>query len=559
MLRKRPPPLPPSATTSQAAGKGSNRHPHKKQKLAALTPAPIPADAYAQLAKAPPLPVGSTFRPSPAGRREGQGVRAVPSSSSSSSSPPASSRVREDGQTESPPGGVDEEEVGSEEGSGSVQLVAASASRVSSSPSSSPSPSPVPSTGRPPPGTLPLQHLRFLLSSSHSLALVSPSISQHLVRLLRALSAQFAVELHEDVRSRFCLHCSALLLPGFNCTRVTTVDEQRMKRWRQKQQKRSAKRAKHRARSQSALSSNVDSVIGQHESSEAVDSAQQQQQQQPTAVTRRLRLSSAQRKAAEKARLRAQREATIRPVRFFHTIVVCGQCGQANEVEGSQVRKGGRHCPDVRSLIAGGSGAQRQRKGRPRAAQKMQPLVEESKPEVEEKKAARRRQQLQRQQQGLAKAAGKPAAARVGADAGPPSSDAFSGSLFFRFQRPGKQGLLSEAAAIASNSAVASSGAAAAQPFSFQHPAAKPAAPFIHTRAGVTAAQPTASLATQPLTLLEAAAKKRREEDKARKRQHRVAEFSSSSSASTSAPSLALPAAPTSAGGLYSLLQSFNR
>ena len=447
MQRKRPLPAPPARPA--IGGNGSKGPSRKKQKLTPAKPLPLPVDAYARLARAatpgPPPPPPPQQR-TPVNRGERTEERRARAERSSLPSPaPASPSPADDAERDSVALSLHdrdgEEEDGSEEAPvvaqmPSLVLMGAAASRasVTPSPSFSASPSPV-SSARPSSASLPLQHLHFLLSSAHSLALVSPSTSQHLVRLLRALSAQFAIDFGDDVRSHFCSHCNAVLLPGLTCTRRSAVDHQRTLRWTKKQQKKRAKREKHRTQPSlppSSSSSSLSETPLQPPNSHASDGVLQQ----PVVATPRLRLNSAQRKADEKACRRAQREAAIQPVRFFHSIVQCGQCGQENGVEGSQVKKGGRHCPDLRVISAGQSGAQTKRKSRTRGEpQKTQPRSEVSTPADEEKKAARRRHQLQRQQ-AMATTSSERGAAGSGEAPTSSTSDAFTGSLFFRFQKP---------------------------------------------------------------------------------------------------------------------------
>ena len=548
----------------------------KKAKLVpAVTASPLPAGAYAQLAKSvlasrvsatAPLPV---VPPSPLPR---PGCSVVPTPTSPSATDALADTLSS---ADEPSDG----ELPDNEGE-AVQL---SASAVISSGSSSPSRAVVPSAaaaaaGRVPAPSLSLQQLHFLLSSAHSLALTAPSLAQRLIRLMRAAAAAQSIDLHPDVRSRICSQCSAVLLPGVNCSQQRRVDEERTERWVRKQKKRLDKKER-RLRASAAADASTPTPATDVPPTEVP---------RPVQEKRRTKVSAKERKKAEKIRLRAERERAVQPVRFYHSVVRCAHCGCEGEVDGSRVKRGGRHPPDLRNQS--GDRVEARAKRRPAATSiSAKPSADVSATagdaELEEKKAAKQRQRLQRQQR-LAHAQSQQQRGGKADSAAPASSsDPFAGSLFFRFQRPvssalqpltrlraarhlrgvaaqplsprllsvsqGKQGVVAEASSPSTSAVPVPS--PAARPFSFSHPstAAKPsasAAPFVHTRAPAAPA----------LTLLEAAAKKKKEDERERKKREKLLGPSTPALPPASANPSPTPTAIPPAG-LYSLLQSFKR
>ena len=281
----------------------------------------------------------------------------------------------------------------------------------------------------------PLSRLRFLLASACKLALTSPSTSQRLMRTMRNLAHESSVELQPELRSSFCAHCTALLLPGVNCTRRTALDAQRTAHWRRKHEKRIEKGKRKRSNSSTAEQPPASSTRDEELRAADVTVASE-----ANSVKRTARKTSAERRRAMNLRRTAQRASAVQRLRFFHTVISCAQCGQETEVEGSVVKRGGHHCPGTRTRTGDDIDAVKKRK-RPQAKPTSRTATEESgaRPgtgaaatKAEEKKARQRRLRLQEQQQ----RAPCQSAAKQRTAGEPTVSDAFSGSLFFRFQKP---------------------------------------------------------------------------------------------------------------------------
>ena len=423
-MQQRKRPIGGSAASSRATSR-------KKAKLVpSAKPAPLSVDGYAQLAKTAlssrvkPATTPSPAKPAPTVQRS-----FVPPTP-----PPASVAGHSAIELLVSSDEVDDELAGAESDTPPRPPSPAA-------PPAPPSTAVVPSstqsavTGRATASSGALHRLHFLLSSAHTLALTAPSISQRLIRLMRTVAVSQSIDLHADVQSRFCASCNAILLPGVNCTRRQKVDERRSELWRRKRQKTASKKQRHRASTASEASS-ASAPLTTLSTSTSHPSSNVSQLQKG----KNLRLTAAQRKKARRARQLAEREGAVQPVRFYHTVVRCAHCGHEAEVEGSRVKRGGRHPHDLRVQSGDQLGSRMKRRSAPTSvASKPSTAVASTAvdAEMEEKRAAKRRQRLQRQQQ-LA-AGQRSGAGSAGKDLSAVSSstsDQFTGSLFFRFQRP---------------------------------------------------------------------------------------------------------------------------
>ena len=59
--------------------------------------------------------------------------------------------------------------------------------------------------------------LRFLVEAAHAYAIVAPAVSRAMMVRMRSLAAATDVEIHQNIRQRFCAKCSQIYVPGSNC------------------------------------------------------------------------------------------------------------------------------------------------------------------------------------------------------------------------------------------------------------------------------------------------------------------------------------------------------
>jgi len=59
--------------------------------------------------------------------------------------------------------------------------------------------------------------LQFLIEAAHTYALIAPAASRAMSLRFRAVAAAAGIEIHPNVRQRFCDGCSQIFVPGSNC------------------------------------------------------------------------------------------------------------------------------------------------------------------------------------------------------------------------------------------------------------------------------------------------------------------------------------------------------